>query len=354
MFVVRQAVIEDAATLLKLARLVHSNNLPPDADAIRARIIRSQDSFSGRLVDSPDRLFVFVVEDTETGHVIGSSLIAPQVGTPERPHLFLTARKREFYSTDLQTGQVHMTVQLCSDTEGHTEIGGLILTPSYRHHRAKLGFLLSMIRFNFIGLHRDEFCQRIAAEMMGTLTPDSRNTLWTYLGRRFINLSYTEADRFCQHSKEFILSLFPPEEIYVSLLPPDARALIGRVGADTEPALAMLKRLGFSYCNHVDPFDGGPYLEAQLEDISLIRETRSVSLADPSPEYPLDGFVSFEGVAGFRGVRTKYAEISGGVAIPDEAAGLLRVQIGDTIGLTPLAGLRRSPSPATVTGGANS
>ncbi|MCA9295831.1 MAG: arginine N-succinyltransferase, partial [Phycisphaerales bacterium] len=191
MFVIRQAIIEDSPTLLKLARLVHSNNLPADPDAIRARVQRSQDSFAGRSMEPHDRLYVFVVEDTDTGHVIGSSLVAPTVGTPERPHLYLQTRKREFYSSDLQTGQVHMTVQLKGDTIGHTEIGGLILTPAYRGHKSKLGFLLSLIRFNFIGLHKERFCQRVAAEMMGTLTPDSRNTLWNYLGRRFINLSYT-------------------------------------------------------------------------------------------------------------------------------------------------------------------
>ena len=31
---------------------------------------------------------------------------------------FAALMDSEFYSTDLQTGQVHMTVQLCSDKEG--------------------------------------------------------------------------------------------------------------------------------------------------------------------------------------------------------------------------------------------
>jgi len=349
MFVVRQAVLEDGPTLLKLARMVHSNNLPPDPDAIRRRIQRSQDSFARRPIPPEDALFVFVVEDTDTGHVIGSSLVAPLVGTSERPHLYLQTRKREFYSTDLQTGQVHMTLQLQRDMDGHTELGGLILTPAYRGHKAKLGFLLSLVRFNFLGLHRERFSPRLVAEMMGTLTPDSRNTLWNFLGRRFINLSYTEADRFCQHSKEFILSLFPPEEIYVSLLPPDARALIGRVGTETEPAVAMLERLGFAYHGHVDPFDGGPYLEANRDDVSLVNATREYTLADPVDIYPDDGFASFDGANGFRAVRTTYAEVSGGIAIPDETAGLIGAQLGDTVGLTSLAAFRRDRGPRTST-----
>ena len=62
--------------------------------------------------------------------------------------------------------------------------------------------------------------------MMGPLTPDSGTPLWEYLGRRFINLSYREADLFSSRSKEFLLNLWPKGEVFVSLLPPEARALI--------------------------------------------------------------------------------------------------------------------------------
>jgi arginine N-succinyltransferase len=130
-----------------------------------------------------------------------------------------------------------------------------------------------------MGLYRELFADRVIAEMMGALTPDSRNLLWEYLGRRFINLDYAEADRFSQQSKEFITSLFPKEEIYVSLLPAVARSLIGRVGPETEPALRMLTRLGFEDHGHIDPFDGGPYLEAQTSKIPLIAATRRMPAA---------------------------------------------------------------------------
>ena len=88
-----------------------------------------------------------------------------------------------------------------------------------------------MIRFHFMGLRPHRFSERVIAEMMGRISPDNRNLLWDYLGRRFINLSYKEADLFCQHSKEFMTSLFPPGEIYASLLPAEARNLIAKVEA---------------------------------------------------------------------------------------------------------------------------
>jgi arginine N-succinyltransferase len=135
MFYIRQAQLDDASSLLKLSRMVNSNNLPDDAEILRSKIIRSRKSFSqGERLDRTDREFIFVLEDTHTGNVIGGSSIIAAMGGPDRPNLFLKVRKREFYSEDLQTGQVHVTLQLCHDETGPSEIGGLILAPGYRGH----------------------------------------------------------------------------------------------------------------------------------------------------------------------------------------------------------------------------
>jgi arginine N-succinyltransferase len=342
MFVIRQANLDDASTLLKLAKMVHSNNLPADPDILRSKLMRSRDSFLGKVKQPWEREFLFALEDTDTGNLVGTSSIIGCNSSPGRPHLYLHVRKREHFSEDLQTGQVHVTLQLGTDDTGPTEIGGLILQPAYRGHKAKLGLLLSLIRFQFIGLHRGWFSERLIAEMMAPLTPDSRNTLWEYLGRRFINLEYAEADRFCRHSKEFITSLFPQGEIYASLLPPEARNLIGKVSPEAQPAKAMLEALGFKFLGHCDPFDGGPYLEAQANDITLITQTRSAKLgeskgADSPGVYPIEGFVSLTGPAGFRAVRTNYAESEGGalVHIPPDKMYLISAQVGDGIAVTP-------------------
>jgi arginine N-succinyltransferase len=382
MFVIRQAIPEDAPTLLKLAKMVHFINLPADPDIIAQKIARSVKSFLGEepgeppgpraspdhrksahprdsrafrdfrdLRDFRGREFMFVLEDTDTGNVIGTSSIISCISWPGRPHVFMHVRKREHYSEDLQTGQVHVTMQLGTDESGPSELGGLILGPSYRGHKEKLGALLSLIRFQYLGLHREWFSDRIIAEMMGSLTPDSRNTLWEYFGRRFINLTYAEADRFCQHSKEFITSLMPASEIYVSLLPPEARNLIGKVGPETEPAQRMLERLGFRYLGHVDPFDGGPYLEANVDKIELVRQTFRGTLGEPASTAPLLGIVSHHGEAGMRAVRTSYAQEGRTVSIPAEAAALLEAEPGDDVGVTPLAagdGARESPKRSTA------
>ncbi|MHC4991230.1 MAG: arginine N-succinyltransferase [Planctomycetota bacterium] len=336
MFVIRQATVDDASTLLKLAKMVRFINLPADPDIINAKIVRSRRSFSGQAASPRDREFGFVLEDAATGNVIGTSLIVGTISWPGNPNTFLEVKRRELYSEDLQSGQVHVTLQLCTDESGPSEIGGLILGPSYRGHPEHLGAQLSLVRFHYMGLHREWFADRVIAEMMGALTPDSRNALWEYLGRRFINLSYSEADTFSQHSKEFIISLFPKTEIFVSLLPAVARKLIGRVGPETEPALAMLQTLGFEYKGHIDPFDGGPQLEAVTGEIPLVKNTRRATLAEPVEEFPEHGFISHQSSIGFRALRCEYAQDGDVVSIAAEAASLIHAEPGDTLGVTPL------------------
>ena len=338
MFLVRPAKLDDLDLLLKLARTVHFVNLPPDKDVIAGKILRSRKSFAGEYdQDERQRLFMFCLEDTQTGNLIGSSMIVCCVSWPGHPHTYLKVRRREFYSDDLQGGQVHLTLEFETDETGPSELGGLILAPGYRGHPEKLGKTLSMIRFHYIGLHPDQFSERLLAEMMGRITPDSRNLLWDYLGRRFINLSYKEADLFCQRSKEFMTSLFPPGEIYASLLPPEARNLIGKVGDDTRPARAMLEKQGFRYEGDIDPFDGGPYLEALRDEIPLVRSTGTFSLGTTGGDgFDRIGIVSCNGDLGFRAVRSEYRVEGDSVILPQESADTLGVASQDPIGITPL------------------
>lgn len=344
MFVVRQAVVDDHPTLLRLAKTVRFLNLPPDPDVIRSKIIRSRKSFTGR-ADQREREFMFVLEDTDTGNVIGTSSILSCVSWPGHPATYLQMRRRELYSDDLQTGHVHVTLQIGVDETGPTELASLVLAPSYRGHREHLGSILSFVRFHYIGLHRAWFAERITSELMPPLTPDSNNTLWEYLGRRFINLSYIEADRFSLQSKEFVTSLFPKEEIYVSLLPPEARNIIGKVSPETKPARAMLERLGFRTNGRIDPFDGGPHLEANRDDITLVRGTTTAKLGKPADDGATVGLVSFEGEAGFRAARARIGEQEGGrVSVPKSAMALIGANEGDVVGVTRLASPRERTS----------
>jgi arginine/ornithine succinyltransferase subunit-like protein len=158
--------------------------------------------------------------------------------------------------------------------------GGLVLDPEFRNSEARVGRQLSFVRFLFLGLNKARFKRKVLAELLPPLNKKGQSPLWEAIGRRFTNMDYWEADQLCQRSKEFIFSLFPSGKIYTTFLTAEARNAIGRVGKETEPVLHMLKKIGFEYKNQVDPFDGGPHLWANVDDILPVRKLGSHALAD--------------------------------------------------------------------------
>ncbi len=345
MFLIRQARQDDLDLVLKLARMVHFMNLPADKTILSERISQSRKSFrstsdkAALATIKPSPYFFFVIEDTRRNAPLGTSGVIARMGGPGNPNLSFTLRRREFFSTDLQTGTSHITAQLYLDESSPTELGGLMLGPSFRRHPAKLGKQLSLIRFHFIGLHREIFSDHLLAEMLAATAPDGRSVFWENFGRRFINLPYQQADRFCTHSREFMTSLLPREEIYLSFLPPLARKHVAQVGHETMPARRMLEDLGFEYVHRIDPFDGGPHLEAPTDEVPLVRDTARVRYGGTcrASETRLKGFVSASGENGdFRACYTSYAVNRGRLRLPDRFARMLRIEDAAIVAATPV------------------
>lgn len=355
MYYLRQSHPDDLDHLFKLAKMVHFINLPADKEIIAAKIARSRSCFLSaatgaklRLDNSADGsaakyspIYMFSLIDSETQTCHGTCMIIAKMGTEEAPNLSFQVSTRHFFSKDLGQGTSHTVLKLYLDTSGPTEIGGLILTPSMRKHPDRLGKQLSLVRFHFMGLQPHLFSDHIVAEMMAPITADGRNVFWDALGRKFINMSYTEADMFCQHSREFMLSLLPREDIYATLLPGEARKLIAQVGPDTVPARRMLEELGFKYTHRIDPFDGGPHLEANVDDIPFIKKSVPDIFAGycNASQAKRRGFVSVLHEDGqFRAAYTSYAETESGsraIRLPRDVASVLMLEAGMPVGVTP-------------------
>ena len=134
-------------------------------------------------------------------------------------------------------------------------------------------------------MHRELFQDQLLAELMPPLEPDGTSRLWESLGRHFTGMTYQEADQLSRENKEFIRGLFPVGDIYASVLPPEAQAVIGEVGPETRGVEKMLKRIGFRYANRIDPFDGGPHFTAPTNEVTLVKQAARypIRLGSPAP-----------------------------------------------------------------------
>lgn len=337
-FLIRSVRESDLEDLLRLSRLVYFINLPDDRDILKRKIEKSINSFNGTIEDKFKREYILVIEDTKTQKVIGTSMIIARHGSPEEPHMYLELNEIQKYSETIHTGFIHKVLRLKFDSDGPTEIGGLVMDPSYRGHAGKLGRQLSFARFLFIKMRRRWFKDRILSELMPPLTENGESILWENLGRKFTNLSYQDADLLSRKNKEFITSLFPKGDIYTVLLPGEARDAIGRVGKATEPVKHMLEKIGFRWKGHIDPFDGGPHYWAETDKLSIVHNSKKVSLnKEPlkrrTKNQALIGMISNDE---FFCVQSPYEFFRGTVLLPKSSLEILNLKTPAQIFAMPL------------------
>jgi arginine N-succinyltransferase len=277
MILLREVQERDLDALERFSHIPGFINLTGDKEALLEKIKRAQSSFRDQLQNKMDGKYIFVVEDVDTGKVLGTSMIAAQHGTVESPHFYFEMGSEEKFSDTISTGFIHGTLKLKYDSNGPSEIGGLVLDPDLRNTEARVGRQISFVRFLYLGLNKNRFKRKVLAELLPPVNAKGQSPLWEAIGRRFTNMDYWEADTLCQKNKEFIFSLFPSGKMYTTFFSAEARNAIGKVGKDTEPVLHMLKKIGFVYKNQVDPFDGGPHLWANVDEILPVKKLATYS-----------------------------------------------------------------------------
>lgn len=338
MLLLRDAQPGDLAGLRALARVLDTVNLPDQPAALRQILARSGASFSGTLRDPMRRQYVFVGEDPR-GRVVGTSMVIAQHGTRESPCTFFQVSEREHCSGTLDRHFRHRVLSLGFHFDGPTEIGGLVVDPRRRGAPEQPGKQLAYVRFLYMAAFPERFREKVLAELMPPLTRDGRSAFWEAFGRRFTGLDYQTADKLSRENKEFIQQLFPPFDVYATLLPLGVQRLLGTVGPKTRPAERLLTRLGFRFVDRIDPFDGGPHYEARLSDVTLVRAHRVAPLSPrplvgDAPE-ALVARLPARGPHRFRAVRTPARLRAGALHLPAAARALLGARPGEALHLVP-------------------
>jgi arginine N-succinyltransferase len=333
-FIIRPVESDDLPQLVDLAKQFSLLNLPGDRKILSQKIERSQQSFADKLAKDQAE-YLFVLEDLEEKYVVGSSLVIAKHGNDEVPHCFYKVLKKDLFSQDLGLGFIHQVLRFQLDTDGPTEIGGLLVDKSYRRRPEKLGKQISLSRFLYMALHPQKFEDRVLCELTPPLTEEGRSEFWEALGRRFTGLPYQEADMLSQSHKEFIESLFPKDDIYLCLLDGKARLVLGRVGEATKPAQHLLESIGFEYLDEVDPFDGGPHFGAMTKDILPIKLGRLAKLTDFGDASFKEAGIIGAGNDDFRAAQVSYDLREGEVAIPKKIRETLKLDLGTEVYISP-------------------
>lgn len=331
-FALRAARTDDLEPIYEMAKLTGGGftNLPPDRDALSAKLNRAATAFARTDDALGDDQFVLVLENTATGEVRGTCQLFTQVGQ-QWPFYSYRLTTLTQHSQELNRTVRAELLSLVTDLEGCSEVGGLFLHPGER--AGGLGLLLARSRYLFIAMHRRRFADRVLAELRGIIDERGGSPFWDGVAGRFFGMSFQEADYFnAINGNQFIADLMPKHPVYVAMLDDDARSVIGLPHPSGRAAMKMLENEGFACEGYVDIFDGGPTMTARTDRVKSVAEAQRHRVERCDLEYGERALIATGALGGFRsayGMREVTAE--GTLAIDGTAAKALRVGPDDEV-----------------------
>jgi arginine N-succinyltransferase len=330
-FRIRASRPEDLDSLYEMAKLTGGGftNLPPDRDALAAKLARSAQAFAKAEDTTGDDVYLLMLEKVETGQVIGTGQIFSTIGNRWPFYSYRIGTMSQASQELARTFRAEM-LSLTTDYEGTTEVGGLFLHP--RERAGGLGLLLARSRYLFIRQHRQRFADRVIAELRGVIDEAGGSPFWDGLAGKFFGMSFQEADQFnAIHGNQFIADLMPKHPIYTAMLSDAARAVMGMPHPTGRAAMRMLESEGFHHEGYIDIFDGGPTMAAQTDQIRTVRDARTATLVAGDAKGGQTGLVAKGRLTDFVCVHATIEERDGDAVIDADSAELLGAKPGDEI-----------------------
>lgn len=330
--VMRAARRSDLDALMDLADLSGPGftSLPVDEHLMETRLALSEAAFAGRVSQPQTGKFLMMLEDTATGTVAGCSAVKAGVGV-DRPffnyRIITVSQASESADRRFDMDALILT----NEFVGYTEVGTLFLRPDRRGGGA--GRLAAQARYLLMAAAPDAFGDRILSELRGVVDDAGNSPFWDCLGVHFFRMTFPEADFLSAVSgNQFILDLMPKYPIYVDILPPEGREVIGRVHPQGVGALKLLEWEGFRFNRVVDIFDGGPMVTCERARIRTIRDSRHVTLQAGDPAETDGGWlISSDRLPDFR-VTAAAGQLRGGdtLIVAPDTLDRLHMKPGDT------------------------
>lgn len=336
MMVVRPIRADDYPALYDIA--VESGHgftsLPVNDELLMRKVSRSEQSFTKQVQQPGDEGYLFVLEDTQTGEVCGTSALEAAVGLDDAFYHYHLG-KVVHSSRSLGVYKTVDILTLCNDYTGVSELCTLFLRETKRQKNN--GRLLSKMRFLFLAEFPQRFSDRVIAEMRGVSNEDGSSPFWQWLQEHFFSVDFPTADYLTGiGQKVFIAELMPKYPIYVSLLSKQAQAAIGQVHEQTKPALALLQSEGFASRGYVDIFDAGPTVEARVEHIRSVQNSQRLQVVIGEVGTAATYLICNTIITDFRATCTelKLDLHNQRVTITAEVATALKVSAGDWVRVT--------------------
>jgi arginine N-succinyltransferase len=263
MYVVRPVELADVDALERLAAVMTAgvHTLPRTRETIAAFIERSIASFAAQVDIPSEESYLFVLENTASGEVVGTAAVHASAGSNGTYFAFRNDVIQQV-SRDLNISHNVHALTLCSELTACSQLAGFHLRD--QEHAGLEAALLSRARLLFAVLAPHRFGDRFFVPLAGVTDGDGQSPFWNALGRKFFKMDFLDAERVIggARNRTLIVELMPHYPVYVPLLPGDAQAAMGQIHPSGQLAFNLLTEEGFEADEYVDIFDGGPILAA--------------------------------------------------------------------------------------------
>ena len=346
MLILRPCQISDLPAVERIAArsAVGITSLPPDREKLHDKILSSAHSFSSEVDVNGEEIYFFVLENSATGEIVGTSGIVASAGFHDR---FYSYRNEIIVhaSQELKVSNRIHALHLCHDLTGYSLLTSFYIDPAYR--QSEWPQLLSRARLLFISEFPRRFADKIAAENPGLCDEHGRSPFWEAVGKRFFNMEYPQAEQLSGgRSKTFIAELMPQYPIYVPLLPADAKLAIGQLNPIGELPFSILLDEGFEADTYVDIFDAGPTVEARVQSLRTVQGNKRLSAKLLASVAGVPCIIANTSAESFRATIANASrqagapneETGGEISLTHEVAELLGLAPGDAVRAVPLSG----------------
>ncbi len=334
--VMRPSRLSDLAAVERIAAAsaIGIGSLPADRDQLYEKIRLSTQALGTKVDHSGEENYFFVLEQVDTGQIVGTSGIAAHAGFGDR---FYSYRNEFIVHAAAELGvanKIH-SLHLCHDLTGASLLTSFYIDPDWAG--SAWPHLLSRARLLFIADQSRRFAERLVAESVGVCDEAGRSPFWEAVGQRFFNIDYAQAERRAAgRSKRFIAELMPQYPIYVPLLSPEAQLAIGQLHPTAELPFQILMDEGFEADTYVDVFDAGPTVDARVGSLLSVRHSRKVKATRASDVLSggLPHLIANTSAANFRATIADLppaAGSSGNAALTPALLELLAVADGDEV-----------------------
>lgn len=328
-FRIRAIRAEDAPAILALRDLAGAGftSLAVDDAALRERVEASAACYAAAVAAPGRERYMLVLEHIASRRVVGLAAVKAAIGLT--PPFFNFRILRIAQASHAAERRFDMDVLiLVNEFTGCSEVGSLFVHPDFR--AGGVGRALAQARYLLIGADPQRFSDTVVSELRGVVDAEGHSPFWDALGRHFFKMSFEEADRLSARTdNQFILDLMPAYPIYVDLLPPAAREVIGRCHTQGEGAFRLLQWEGFRFSSVVDIFDGGPLMSAPRDTIRTLREAQRAPLkAVDTLSRPRRALISTGAVKDFACVSGMAEALGEAIAVTRDTLAALNLEDG--------------------------